>query len=433
MTKHRETNQWNNDSVPIVLDKRSKHLRKRRLIAAISGVLLLAVVLAAVISLGRNITHADSPAHVFGSNTANTTNNNITVTTTTTNNNNNNNNQGFATTVNNLNRISVVGSTSFVVNGQGHTVTVDANPYGIAIAPNRVNGSLRPGDVIVTNFGANETGTTLIRFPGGKGPGFLFNTTSTTGTKGPAFEAFNTLTGTDWVSNFSGNNVQVFRSNGSVEDTITSGLFDMPWGQAFNQGVRNLRDGAVDSFFITNAGNATIVRIDVIPSNRGPIFRAFQIGQLTPVQGGAKDNITWVSSLRIGGHRYFDVLLAVDPATNRVAAYPNSSTINTSGMRSTSKGITVFQGQPLNMPGGLTVNPLNGDLLVINLGNNNLVELNLTQGQAVGVRQLDNVPVDPQTGNGSALFGVAAARDAMGNLEVFFTDDNTNTLNVLSV
>jgi len=140
-----------------------------------------------------------------------------------------------------------------------------------------------------------------------------------------------------------------------------------------------------------------------------------------------------VSSLRIGGHRYFDVLLAVDPATNRVAAYPNSSTLNTSGMRSTSKGITVFQGQPLNMPGGLTVNPLNGDLLVINLGNNNLVELNLTQGQAVGVRQLDNVPVDPQTGNGSALFGVAAARDAMGNLEVFFTDDNTNTLNVLSV
>jgi hypothetical protein len=34
---------------------------------------------------------------------------------------------------------------------------------------------------------------------------------------------------------------------------------------------------------------------------------------------------------------------------------------------------------------------------------------------------------------GSALFGVAAATDAKGNLEVFFTDDNTNTLNVLSM
>ena len=411
-------------------------MRKRRLITAISGVVLLAVLLAAVISLGRAITYADSPAHVFGTNNTNNTNNNnnnATTTATTTTNNNNNTNRGFATTINNLNRISVVGSTAFVVNGQGHTVTVDANPYGIAIAPNRTGGSLRPGDIVVTNFGANETGTTLVRFPGGRGPGVLFNTTSTMGTKGPAFEAFNTLTGTDWVSNFSGNNVQVFRTNGSILTTITSGLFDMPWGQAFNQGVRNLRDGAVDSFFITNAGNATIDRIDVIPGNNRTIFRVFQIGQLTPVQGGAKDNITWTPSLRIGGHRFFDVLLAVDPVTNRVAAYPNSSSINTTGNRSTSKGITVFQGQPLNMPGGLTVNPLNGDLLVVNLGNNNLVELNLTTGQAVGVRQLDNVPVDPQTGNGSALFGVAAARDAMGNLEVFFTDDNTNTLNVLSV
>lgn len=403
--------------------------RKRYLIPAISGVAIL-LVLAGVLSFmafNHATTQADSPGFVVGSTPGTTVTMNRNATTNTT------NNRGqFATTITNLNHISVVGSTAFIIDGHGHTITVDANPYGIAIAPNGASNPLRPGDIVVTNFGANETGTTLVRFPGGRGPGLLFNTTSTTGTKGPAFEAFNTLTGSDWVSNFSGNNVQVFRPNGSVLATITNGLFDMPWGQAFNQGVRNLRDGAVDSFFITNAGNATIDRIDVIPGNHGTIFRVFQIGQLTPVKGGAKDNITWVPSLRIGGHRFFDVLLAVDPATNRVAAYPNSSTINTSNTRSTSRGITVFQGQPLNMPGGLTVNPLNGDLLVINLGNNNLVELNVTRDQAVGVRQLDNVPVDAQSGNGSALFGVAAARDAQGNLEVFFTDDNTNTLDVLS-
>ena len=101
-------------------------------------------------------------------------------------------------------------------------------------------------------------------------------------------------------------------------------------------------------------------------------------------------------------------------------------------MRSTSKGITAFQGKPLNTPAGLTVNPLNGDLLVVNMNDNNLVELNLSQGKAVGTRLLDNVPVDAKSGNGSALFGVAAATDAKGNLEVFFTDDNINTLNVLS-
>ena len=60
-------------------------------------------------------------------------------------------------------------------------------------------------------------------------------------------------------------------------------------------------------------------------------------------------------------------------------------------------------------------------------------ELNLSQGKAISVHLLDNVPVDAQSGNGSALFGVAAAADARGNLEVYFTDDNMNTLNLLSI
>jgi DNA-binding beta-propeller fold protein YncE len=197
--------------------------------------------------------------------------------------------------------------------------------------------------------------------------------------------------------------------------------------------MRNPMDGSVASFFTTNTGDATIDRIDVIPSGKGTTFRVFQIGQLTRMNGGTKVNVTWVPSLRIGGHRYSDVLLALDVAMNRVAAYPNSTTLNTTTMRSTSKGITAFQGKPLNMPGGLTVNPLNGDLLVVNMNDNNLVELNLSQVKAVGVRLLDNVPVDAQSGNGSALFGVAATKDARGNLEVFFTDDNTNTLNLLSI
>src|SRR5437764_1167142 len=164
-----------------------------------------------------------------------------------------------------------------------------------------------------------------------------------------------------------------------------------------------------------------------------PTFTLFQIGQLTQINGGTKINATWVPSLQIGGHQYSDVLLALDLANNRVAAYPNSTTLNTTAMRSTSKGMTAFQGKPLNMPAGLTINPLNGDLLVVNMNDNNLVELNLSQGKAVGTHLLDNVPVDAQSGNGSALFGVAAAKDGMGNLEVFFTDDNLNTLNVLSM
>lgn len=417
---------WDTDYIPPTPNRKAKRMKKRNFVAVISGIVLLSVVLTAVASVvffKLNPTLASNALYHSSQNYQSQSMDR---------------NNGPVTTINGLNRISVVGSTAFIVDGHRRTISVDPNPYGVAIAPSGVPasttpGSLKPGDIVVTNFGANETGTTLIRFPAGKGPGLLFNTMTNPGTKGPAFEAFNTLTGTDWVANFSANNVQVFRPNGTILANITNPLFNKPWGQTFNHGMHNPKDGSVASFFTTNTGDATIDRIDVIPSGNGTTFRVFQIGQLTKINGGTKINLAWVPSLQIGGHHYSDVLLALDVAMNRVAAYPNSTTLNTTNMRSTSKGITAFQGKPLNMPGGLTVNPLNGDLLVVNMNDNNLVELNLSQGKAVGIRLLDNVPVDAQSGNGSALFGVAAATDARKNLEVFFTDDNMNTLNLLSI
>ena len=414
---------WDTDYIPPTPNRKAKRLKKRNFVTVISAVVLLGALLTAISSivfLKLNAALA-SNAIYHGSQSQLMDRNNRPV-----------------TTINGLNRISVVGSTAFIVDGHGRTISTDPNPYGVAIAPNSMSasttpGSLKPGDIVVTNIGANDTGTTLVRFPAGKGPGLLFNTMANPGTKGPAFEAFNTLTGTDWVANVSANDVQVFRPNGTILANITSPLFNKPWGQASNHGTHNPKDGSVASFFTTNTGNATIDRIDVIPSSNGTTFRIFQIGQLTRMNGETKISVTWVPSLQIGGHHFSDVLLALDPAMNRVAAYPNSTTLNTTAMRSTSKGITVFQGKPLNMPGGVTVNPLNGDLLVVNLNDNNLVELNLSQGRAVGVRLLDNVPVDAQSGNGSALFGVAATTDARRNLEVFFTDDNLNTLNTLSI
>jgi len=40
--------------------------------------------------------------------------------------------------------------------------------------------------------------------------------------------------------------------------------------------------------------------------------------------------------------------------------------------------------------------------------------------------------VEDAQGNNAALFGVTATVDNKGNLLVYFTDDNTNSLNVLS-
>src|SRR2546423_1546443 len=345
---------------------------------------------------------------------------------------------GPVTTINGLSRIAVVGNTAFIVDAHGRTIAVDPNPYGVTIVPpsipvSNTPGALKAGDILVSNIGANDTGTTLVRFPAKGGPGSLFNTVANPGTKGPNAEVFNTLSGNVWVANASGNDVQIFKPSGDVLLTITNPLFHKPWGLAFNYGVPHPKDGSVAAFFATNVADATIDRIEIIPGRVAPTFRVSQLGQLARSGPETKIAVIWVPSLRLRGTMYTDVLLALDGAANRIAAFPNSSTRTAATTSSTDKGITAFQGTPLNGPIGMTLNPLNRDLLVVNQNDNNLVELNLAQSRAVSTRLLDNVPVDAQTGNGSALIGVAANTDAMGNLEVFFTDDNTNTLDVLSV
>ncbi len=340
------------------------------------------------------------------------------------------------TTIGDLHSISTVASTMFVVDANGKTVTTDANPYDVAIAPSSVAkmpGMVKPGDLVVTNFGGTQTGKTLVDIPNKQGPAHLLNNMMDKGTNGPADEAFNTMTGSNWVANTSGNNIQVFDTNGKVTATITSPLFNMPWGQAFNAGVHNYNDGAIGSFFSTNAADATIDRIDLIPTgNNGKVtFKIFQIGQLGHTGKQTFIAIKWVSKLRIGDNTYSDVLLALDNVNNRIAAYPNSSTRHTQNTKSTNQGMTAFKGNPLQGPVGLAISPTTGDVLVTNSQKNDVVELNLSKGKVVGDVQIDNVPVDAQSGNGSALFGIAATTDKDGNLEVYFTDDNTNTVNVM--
>jgi hypothetical protein len=420
-------NKWTDHKYPTAARRKSSRTRKRYLLVAMTVMALLSIVFAIVAS-SVFISHAQT--RMSKTNTmSNATTNSATTSSQSA--------YQPVSTINGLTRISVVGSTAFILDGQGKTISADANPYGVAIVPPNTSasttpGSLAAGDLVVTNFGANNTGTTLVRFPARMGPGKLFNTVPNAGTKGPADEAFNTSTGTDWVANISGNNVQVFTTNGKVLTTITSPMFNKPWGQAFNHGMHNAQDGSVASFFSTNAADATIDRIDVIPARGLPTFRVFQIGQLAHMGNQTFLAVTWIPTLRMNGHLYSDVLLVTDPVMNQIVAYPNSTTKNTTAMKSMDKGMTVFKGLPLRMPAGMSINPLNGDLLVVNAQRNDLVELNLSTSKVVGTRLLDNVPVDQMTGNGSALFGVLATTDSKGNLEVYFTDDNTNTLNVLS-
>jgi len=325
------------------------------------------------------------------------------------------------TTINGLQKIAQVGSTANITDANGNNISVDPNPYKIAIAPSDLPNGIHAGDILVSNIGNNDHGITIVKFAGGQGTGQLFNK-NTDGVLGPAGLAFDA--GKLLVANSTGSNVLVFNPNGTLFTTITNPLFNGPWGITVGSPFGHQ---GMFSFFTANKFDGKILRVDVTPQGGSlPKFNVTQVGQFTMNGTLTKIDLHWMPSLKVGDHTYRDVLLAIDPANNRIAAFANSMSLHGTG-----NGVTVFQGTPLNMPGGLTINPFNGDLLVVNLMDNNLVELNPTSGKVIGTKQIDPVKVDNQ-GNGSALFGVVAIKDQQGNLRVFYTDDNTNTLNVLS-
>lgn len=71
---------------------------------------------------------------------------------------------------------------------------------------------------------------------------------------------------------------------------------------------------------------------------------------------------------------------------------------------------------------------------MVNQGDNKLLEIAPSadggEWHIAGTRILDTTKV--VKGVGAALFGLAATTDAAGSLEVYFTNDNTNTVNLLS-
>jgi hypothetical protein len=251
----------------------------------------------------------------------------------------------------------------------------------------------------------------------------------------------------------------VLNADGSLFTSITNPLFNNPWG--VTTGFLHASSSPISTFFVGNKSDAKVLRVDVQEGSQGaaPTFKVTQIAQLTVMDGGeTKIDMRWVPILKVGGQSLFDVLVVQDPAQNRIAAISNASKLDTSTgtgttifqgtplklpggiaaianasrlKTSTGMGTTIFEGTPLNVPGGIAMNPFNNDVLVVNLNDNNLVEINPANASVVGVKAIDPLVVDAM-GNNAALFGVTATADKHGNLLVFFTDDNTNTLNALS-
>jgi DNA-binding beta-propeller fold protein YncE len=183
------------------------------------------------------------------------------------------------------------------------------------------------------------------------------------------------------------------------------------------------------------------------------------IGQL-PVGSNAFDP-TGPQGMAYDAQR--DILYVASTADNSIVAFPAASTATASF----NSGPVVFRGTPLNAPVGLTLNPLNGNLIAVNQLDNKMVEIApnpstpttgggggggsystmmtmaastqavaaasalVFSGKLIATKLLDTTVVDAQAGTGSALFGVLAVKDSNNNLLVYYTNSNTNTLNVL--
>ena len=314
----------------------------------------------------------------------------------------------------------------------------DQNPYGIAIVPQTVK-NLVKGNILVADFNnkANTSGagTTILQVNPMTGTSSVFyqDVTST----GPVGIAINPVNDIVWLGDYgtatngTSSNVLVILPSGKLKTNFnsatTSGTsFVGVWGQAVSS-----VNGSV-SFYWGNAGNATT------GNDGGSVWR------VSPGTGGSTPNGQPLNSTyaEIGSAQaatpaggsvataagpqgmVFDsttgTLYETNSADNTLYAIPTAATATGSV-----KPVIVYQGGALVNPNNVVINPLNGDLLVVNGGNNNLVEITPT-GHVVATV---NLAVNQPSG---ALFGLAATTDAAGNLVVYYVNDNENSLHALT-
>lgn len=359
----------------------------------------------------------------------------------------------------------------------------DGNPYGLATPPAGYTtaGVLQPGDILISNF-SDSTGTpvgkTIMRYVPSSGQISLFYTNKVG--SGPVALAVGP-TGFTWIANYQlgyvnlndgastgdGNEI-IVAPDGSdlvgttgIIDNNSGATFDPsqatfagPWGEVLAQPA-----GSAATYFFTSEVNTGWVQRQEIATPLSATHLV-TIGQL-PVGNNVFDP-TGPQGMAYDAQR--DILYVASTANNTIVAFPGAST----ALASFNGGVVVFSGMPLNAPVGLTLNPTNGDLIAVNQLDNNMIEIapnpsttatggggsggyspmiastqtatsvqmaastaTTFNGKLIATKMLDQTAVDAQAGTGSALFGVLAVKDANNNLLVYYTNSNTNTLNVL--
>ena len=338
---------------------------------------------------------------------------------------------GFPAFVGPLHHVTTIAST---VPGNG-----DVNPYGVAVIP-RSTGHLWQGNVLVSNFNdkanVQGTGTTIVQItPRGRVSLFAQINPRLLGCPGGVgLTTALTVLRSGWVivgslptkgGNVSGSGCLIVLDRwGHVRETFAGQGINGPW----DMGSLDLGSQAV--LFVTNVLNGTVA------AKGGTVFGGTVLRLVIQIPRFGLPWIQFNTTIGSGFGEKLDpaalvigptgvglgpngTLYVADTLANRVASIPNAVFRGFSAGR----GFTVSRGRHLNGPLGLVVAP-GGDILTVNSGDGNLVEIT-PSGFQVAVRTLDRSGSPPGAG---ALFGLAVKPS---HRAVYFVDDATNTLDLL--
>jgi hypothetical protein len=321
----------------------------------------------------------------------------------------------------------------------------EVNPYGVAVV-RKSRGTEVTGDVLVSNFnsgpgpaGLQGRGTTIVQLDPNAGPNAtpqVFAQIDPNHLPGACpggvglTTALSILPG-GWVvvgslptsdgSTISGAGcLLVLDSSGNVVETFSGGPINGPWD------MTSISAGGFSELFFTNVLNGTVQAGGSV-ANQGTVVRA--VLRTSPHMAPAMEAMSVIASgfpeelnsaaLVIGPTGVAlnpnGTLYVADTIDSRIAAIPSA----VFRLHSAGVGIPVSAGGDLNSPLGLATTT-NGNLLAVNGGDGNLVELS-----PFGT-QLGEKTISP--GGAGALFGLAVSK---GNDALYFVDDSENQLNVL--
>lgn len=322
----------------------------------------------------------------------------------------------------------------------------DQNPYALFIAPINA-GKIHVGDVLIDNFNNSDnlqgTGTTIVDYnpttkkmftvatlprqltgcPGGVGLSTAMTMLKT------GWIIVGSTPSTDGTTATKGDGcLIVLSADGKVASTIQGPKINDPWG---NMAV--IDNGANATLFVSNTGfgvgapdpkrtivnKATIVRFSLAMSaGKPPVVKSETVIADGLAERAAKDVfIIGPTGLALGPDG--TTLYVSDALNNRVVAIDNAVA------RSNSAGIgrEVTKDGMLRRPLAMVLAP-NGNLLVTNGKNGQIVEIDPRQSKQLYAQWIDTDKAQTPPGSGD-LFGLVIAPNGQ---DFYYVEDDLNTL-----